>query len=417
MKSLKIRIFPNYLQEIKINTLSNEHRILYNQLLEQARKGLQSKDLNQFYKNYRNLNNLTINSKSAQNTCRTLINNIKSFFALNKKKNSTAKFPHKFKSWKYFTSFMLDFNQGNGGFKINNNQLELNLNSIKNKLIIDLPEIFSKYEINDSTIKTITFKKEDDKYFIIFVYSEQPSNLILSKDNFLSIDLGCSQIATCFSNVGKCFSNVGKCFSIKNNQFKKLEKRKGLLQSKIDIKKKFSNNWKKIKNRFNKISRKITNKNKDFQHKASREIIDICTGNNIGCLIVGDIKTKKLVTRGRSPQERGKNKSTQNRGTLSRFKGFLEYKAKNLGLDFYKVNEAYTSQENCLTGKREFNSDLSIRRVRLNKFIEIDRDLNSAINIAKRIMGKWFTQVENWSEILTNFLEMYMNQNSKLICI
>jgi transposase len=80
---------------------------------------------------------------------------------------------------------------------------------------------------------------------------------------------------------------------------------------------------------------------------------------------------------------------------LSRFKTFLEYKSKNAGLDFYKVDEAYTSQLNCATDKREFSSNLSIREVQILPNIKIDRDLNSAINIAKKVKGKWFTQLED----------------------
>ncbi|EPY8037296.1 zinc ribbon domain-containing protein [Campylobacter coli] len=37
---------------------------------------------------------------------------------------------------------------------------------------------------------------------------------------------------------------------------------------------------------------------------------------------------------------------------MSRFKGFLKYKVENKGLNFLLVNEAYTSQTNCLTGKK-----------------------------------------------------------------
>ena len=51
------------------------------------------------------------------------------------------------------------------------------------------------------------------------------------------------------------------------------------------------------------------------------------------------------------------------------------------------VNEAYTSQTNCLTGIRNLNSDLSIRKVNLGHDFIVDRDLNSAVNIVKKNMG------------------------------
>ncbi len=71
----------------KLWSLSNEHAQLYNHLLDQVWK-----QINEDYKNFRNDNQLTIPSKSAQNTSRVLIDSIKSYYAL-KKKDPNAKFP------------------------------------------------------------------------------------------------------------------------------------------------------------------------------------------------------------------------------------------------------------------------------------------------------------------------------------
>ena len=102
--TIKVKVKLDINQSIKLETLSNEHRLLYNYLLGSIKdKSLTFKELNELYKNYRNENQLTINSKSSQNTCKFLINNIKSFYEL-RKKDVTAKFPYNFKSYKYFTS-------------------------------------------------------------------------------------------------------------------------------------------------------------------------------------------------------------------------------------------------------------------------------------------------------------------------
>lgn len=394
MKSLKVRVKLSYLDKLKLNTLSNEHRVLYNFLLENAKHGINFKDLHYLSKNFKHSNNLTINAKSVQNTSRMLINNIKSFYALRKKNpDKNPKFPYKFKSWKYFTSFMYDFNNGCGGFKVKNNILYIQ----KKLLQIQLPEICKTLTKN---IKTITFKKEDNKYFIIFVYAENKKHMDLNRDNFLSLDLGLTQIFA-------AYNSTGYNFSIQNKQFKKLEKQIKFIQSNLDHKQKNSKYWKKFKHRFNRLSKKLSNKNKDFQHKLSKSVIDYCKENDIGTLIVGDIKTSKLIIK----YNKGLNKSTQGRGTLSRFKTFLEYKAKNEEMDFYKVNEAYTSQNNCITGKREFSSNLSIREVEILPNIKIDRDLNSAINIAKKVKGKWLPHFE---DLNFNLHKMYMNDHSMI---
>ena len=69
--------------------------------------------------------------------------------------------------------------------------------------------------------------------------------------------------------------------------------------------------------------------------------------------------------------------------------GFISYKALNNNINVLAVNEAYTSQTNCLTGIRCLNSDLSIRRVNLGHDFIVDRDLNSAVNIAKKYGALW----------------------------
>jgi len=404
MKSLKVRIFPTYNQEIILRTLSNDHRLLYNHLLEHAKKGEDFKQLNQRYKNFRIDNQLTIQSHSAQITCRNLIDSIKSFYAL-KKKDQTSQFPYKFKSYKKFSTFQFHWNNGCGGFKITKQGIQISLID-KHKLNISLPDYFHKSGVTNKTVKTMSIKEEDKKFYLIFTYSEKQSNKNLDSENFLSIDLGISSIAT-------CFSNVIKPFAVQNNRFKKIEKQKEHVQSLRDKKKKGSRRHKKLTFRHKKCCKKNSNKNRDFQHKVSKIIIEKCIKENIGTLIVGNIQTKKLPKGKRSMS--GLNKSTQNQGTLSRFKTFLDYKSRNAGIDFHLVDESYTSQINCLTGIKTLSSELSVREVELIPGLIVDRDLNSATNIAKRHMGKWFAQTENFVDFLQGFQKMYVNNSSELM--
>jgi putative transposase len=232
-------------------------------------------------------------------------------------------------------------------------------------------------------------------------YSETSTN-ITSDDNICSIDLGCSNIATCF------VSN-NNSFSIKNKTFKSLEKRCDNVQSKKDLCKRGSKRFKKISKVYRKLKRKLSNKNKDFQHKVSKVVIDNCVENKISNLIIGDISTKQL-TKSKIANV-GLNKSTQNRGTLSRFKTFLEYKAKNVGIVVKLQEESYTSKTNCLTGNKFKKMDISVREVELKENLVIDRDLNGAINIAKKAKDEWLTQIENY--LLNNsFHKIYIDEHS-----
>jgi putative transposase len=378
MLSKRVKIKLDYNQQVIVETMSNEHRMLYNHLLGSIKnKPLTFKELNESYKNYRNDNQLTISSKSAQNTCIGLINNIKSFYAL-KKKDKSARFPHTFKNHKYFTSFMFD---GMNGLNIKDNKLFITLlsSSIKaKKLIINLPNYISN--INENNIKTLTFKKEDNgDYYLIFVYGETKSNLSLNKDNYLSIDLG-------FSNLINGVTKENN-FKIVNFRQKRLDRRIEELQSKKDLKKKRSKKYKKINISFKKNKSKKVNQIKDFQHKTSKKIIDYCIKKDIGTIIIGDLKVKKVISRD-NKKINGKSKLT----SIGRFKVFLEYKAKNIGIEYKLINEYNTSKMNCITNKLEFDSNLKNREFIFNG-IKIDRDFNSCVNILKK-SGIWLTQDE-----------------------
>lgn len=260
MKSLKVRIFPTHQQEIILRTLSNEHRLLYNHLLEAAKKGEDFKQLNQRYKNFRADNRLTIQSHSAQNTCRMLCDSIKSFYAL-KKTDSTAQFPYKFKSHKRFCTFQFHWNNGCGGFKITDACVSISLID-GHKLQLKISDYFHKSGVTNATVKTLTVKEEEGRFFLIFTYSESDSNSTLNNNNFLSIDLGVSSIAT-------CFSNVAKPFAIQNNRFKKVERQKEHVQSLRDKKKAGSIYCKKLTIVHRKLAKKLSDKNKDYQHKVT----------------------------------------------------------------------------------------------------------------------------------------------------
>ena len=217
-------------------------------------------------------------------------------------------------------------------------------------------------------------------------------------------------------------------------KLKKLQKTSEFLQGKKDLKLKGSKAFKKINKIFRKVKRKQVDKQKDFQHKVSKNIVDLCVKNEIGNLIIGDIKVKKVIRNNTKSIKKkikectddkklvilkdklikeyekikinGLSKST----ALGRFKTMLEYKSNMAGIEFHSVNEAYTSQANCLTGEIMFSSKLDNRVVEVSKNLFIDRDLNSAINIAKKVKVVWLDHVLNFG-----LDKMYMDSHSNLL--
>ena len=72
---------------------------------------------------------------------------------------------------------------------------------------------------------------------------------------------------------------------------------------------------------------------------------------------------------------------------INMFLQFLKYKCQAKNINLTKIDEKWTTQLNCLTGKLfKDKIELGDRKVQLSDAIIIDRDLNSAINI----MDRWF---------------------------
>lgn len=388
MLSKKINI-TKFITSDEIENVKSYSKILsgcYNLCLISLRKKCNFNEATLYAKEFYHTQN-ELFSKHAQNTSREVINAIKSFFVL-KKKDKTARFPSNLRY--SYSPIILDINKQKvvskkdnsihynicGGFKFLSEK-SFQFNYPKFNLDLSKCKYFNPIEINFDTVKQIVITIENDKIWCNFIYSEKKKERKLNKE-FISIDLGISSIAS-------IYSSKGECFKYKTFRFKGLEKAKDELMSKLDRKKKKSKKWIKLNKILLRKRRKLYNKRKDYLHKKSKQIINYCLQNNIDNIIIGDIQTKKLVTE----HKNHRNKSTQNEGLLSRFKNFIKYKAEINGLKVHLINEAYTSQENCLSGKRELSSDLSNRKVELENNFIIDRDLNSAINIAKKCRALW----------------------------
>jgi IS605 OrfB family transposase len=390
--TLKIKIKPTFQDKLILDTLANEHRLLYNYLLEQIReKTYTYKELHILSKDFRNNKCLTISAKSAQNTCITLINNMKSFYSLHKK-DKNAKFPYKFKSWKYFTSFMHDI--GSMSYKIIDDKLIFTVYKNK-KLVFKLPDICKEIDV----AKTITFSRNaNNEYFVSITYSK--ANRVIEKSNGLaSIDLGYTNLVTMYSNK---MENV----QIINERQSLLWTRINKVRSERDSRfKKKCRKYVKISKTLSRLNKRLSDKSKEFQNQVCKYVGDNCMENKVSTLYVGDIKVKKI----QSSKNRVINGESKSTVSLGRFKALLQRKAIKLGIEFVSVNEAYTSQTNCLTNEIMYSSDLNIRQHELKPGVFVDRDLNGAINIARKGRGKWYTHD---SELDLSLNRMKFNWNT-----
>ena len=250
---------------------------------------------------------------------------------------------------------------------------------------IKLPEYAQKMlEAADFTVADLKISMKDGKFFCSMtskdIHQRSPAG-----DRWASIDPGLTHAIS-------LVTSTGEAVKWQNSPFKHLERSISEVQSKRDKKQKYSRRYQKLRQKYRKLSAKRANKQRDFQHKLTSEVIDFCKDHQIGKIFYGDIKTKKL-TKSKSASS-SLNKSTQNRGTLGRTKSFLQYKAGLNGIHFVLTNEAYTSKTNCYTGEQYPDMHLGTRSVQIDGDVSLDRDINAAINIARRNLGSWLPQLQ-----------------------
>ncbi|MGE4413479.1 MAG: RNA-guided endonuclease InsQ/TnpB family protein [Candidatus Caldatribacteriota bacterium] len=148
----------------------------------------------------------------------------------------------------------------------------------------------------------------------------------------------------------------------------KSEKRLKRLQRQMSKKKKGGKNRDKAKKRLAKLHEKVANQRKDYLHKISYNIV-----KNYDIICVENLQVKNMMKN----HKLAKSIANVGWGMLDKY---LQYKAEKERKIFIKVNPAYTSQKCSRCGKI-VEKDLSVRVHKCECGLEIDRDINAAINI------------------------------------
>ena len=375
MKTYSIRLFPTETQIQQLNELSSIRVEIYNFYLQKNAECYENtKKTPTAYDNHKlvtteKLNKLhwsKLNAKCIQTTLTKLHDNYISFFVLIKK-DKTARPPQPILNDRFKT---IVYNQSGWSIK-KDNMMEINKIPIRYK---------SKFDIWNLNIKEIRVKFVNEKWLCdlcVIEESNKPTEKLI-QNKILAIDLGIEKLATGVDSHGNVIlihnkpKKISKYFSKQINEIKSK-------QSKC---KKFSKRWKHLqerkKSKYNKKNVQI----KQRLHIESKKLINM----NYNTIVVGDLRVKKLM----QLEENKYKKVSRSFGNsnVSMFLEFLKYKGENAGTNVVKVDESYTTQINCLTGKL-FGEKVKLkdRIVELNDDVVIDRDLNSAINIYNRFMN------------------------------
>ena len=292
-------------------------------------------------------------------------------------------------------------------YKKKNESYELKLPKIKKRLDIGNEEI--------TKLKEVTIKPFYNTYKICLVYEvDDPNPKKLDENRILSIDLGINNFLTTSNNVGlNPFIINGKIMKSKNQFF---NKKLAYLKSKLP---KGQYNSKQLQ----RLYKKRNNYFETIIHKISHYILEYCTSNNIGTIVIGHSKLwKQEINIG------DKNNQTFCYFPHSSFIKKLKEKAVNYGVNVIEREESYTSKasfldmDNIPTYKENNNEEyiFSGKRIKRGlykskKGIIINADVNGASNILRKEFPNAFKNITDFSYLYKTVEKITIEKRDKNI--
>ena len=219
-------------------------------------------------------------------------------------------------------------------------------------------------------LKSATVSQDSDgKYYasVLFEYEKNVVSVPLS-DNVIGLDYASDGLYV--DDKG----NIGSNHKYYRESHKKLAKAQRKLSRKKGSRKNEakSNNYLKQLRKLNRIHKHIANQRLDNLHKKSTEI-----ANQYDIVCVESLNMRNMANK-----SFGNGKATLDNG-YGMFLNMLEYKLKDRGKYFVKVDKWYPSSQicHCCGARHPEMKDLSIRIMRCSCGLLMNRDQNAAINI------------------------------------
>ena len=377
LRAIKIRLYPNKEQELKLNKVLGCYRFVYNQMLalkqqeyNENKKSLGLTDLSKYFhgtllkdEQYEWLKEQ--NTKVMKQSIRQMLTAYDKFF---KQHNG---FP-KFKSKKDKQSALFPLEAISKGNKFNERKITLTqlLKDIKFRCS-DL--YFKRLQAYKEGIRSATLSKTKSGNYFLSVLVELPQEEVIrfeQTNEHVGIDLGVKDFV--ITSDGEVFEN--KYF------FKKQEKKIAKLQRRLSKKQKGSNNRNKQRVKIAKEFERLTNQKEAYIHSVVNKLLtyyDVVFMEDLN--VQGMLKNHKLA---KAIAEVG----------FYRFKQVLTDKANNNYKQVIEVSRYYPSSKTCSQCGYK-NKELTLNDREWTCPVcgtHHDRDLNAAMNIlieGERIIG------------------------------
>lgn len=367
-KTIKIRLYPNKIQAKQIDKTIHSCRFLYNNMLAERIKWYENnkynkeKLYNHKYKTEKEYKNdfewlKDVSSYALQQTRINLENNYKLFFKKIKqhKKTSIPKFKSKKKTkWTYREPKIGNY------FEIKNNKIKL----AKLKWIKFRGQ--SKYIYENIQSITIEKTKTNKYYGYLLIKTNKNIKKYRINNNIIGLDLGLSTFAVT--------SNKKYIVGIKE-KIKEINNKISIQQQHLSRKKKESNNWKKCKIKLNKLYEYRKNFINHFQWNLANKLCSENQAISIESLNIEHMKYNKYLSF-----------NIHNINWRS-FVDKLKKKSIEYNTIIYCCDKYFPSTKKCSNcGNIKEKISLKQRIYSCGCGLNIDRDLNAALNLKKEMI-------------------------------
>lgn len=368
LRAIKIRLYPNKEQELKLNKVLGCYRFVYNQTLarkqqeyNENKKSLGLTDLSKYFHNellkdeqYSWLKEE--NTKIMKQSIRQMLSAYEKFF---KQHNGFPKF--KSKKDKQSALFPLESISKKNTFETRKITLTQPLKDIRFRCSDLNHNRLRQYR---DGIRSATLSKTKSGNFFLSILIELPNEEVVKfnlTDEHVGIDLGVKDFV--ITSDGEVFEN--------KHFYKSQERKIAKLQRQLSKKQKGSNNRNKARIKLAKAFEKLNNQKENYIHSVVNELLtyyDVIFMEDLN--VSGMLKNHKLA---KAIQEVG----------FYRFKSILVDKAFNNGKQVIFVDRFYPSSKTCsVCGYKKHDLKLSDRVWICPQCGEHhDRDINAAMNI------------------------------------
>ena len=368
LRAIKIRLYPNKEQELKLNKVLGCYRFVYNQMLalkqkeyNENKKSLGLTDLSKYFHGTLLTDEQYLwlkeqNTKVMKQSIRQMLSSYDKFF---KQHNGFPKF--KSKKDKQSALFPLEAISKHNTFDTKHISLTTPLKNIKFRCS-DL--YFSRLQKYNKNIRSATLSKTKSGNFFLSILIEMEDielNKFKHTNEQVGIDLGIKDFV--ITSDGEVFEN--------KHFFKKEEKQMKKLQRQLSRKVKGSNNRKKVQVRIAKLFERITNKKEAYIHYVVNELLTY-----FDTVFMEDLNVQGMLRNHHLAKAISEVR-------LYKFKETLVNKALVNDKQVVFVDRFYPSSKTCSAcGYKKQDLKLSDREWVCPKCgTKHDRDINAAMNI------------------------------------